>query len=103
MYELILSKQLYLASLNVLVHHFVGSALLQASLGGRAWQEQLEVVFSNVREVRQASEEFLLSVREVQAPNGGVRGCGGDDARICECFSSIRVVRPHVLLCVFFR
>ena len=96
-----MSEQSYLASLNVLVHHFVGSALLPASLGGMAWQEQLEVVFSNVREVRQASEEFLLSVREVQAPNGVA--CVGVAETMLEfvsvCFGKGR--RVHGCYCVF--
>jgi len=69
-YELIMSEQSYLASLDVLVQHFMDSTLFSASVGGQPWTGQMEVIFSNVKEVRQASAEFLLSVQERQAGEG---------------------------------
>ena len=57
------------------------------------------------REGSETGQRGVLALRPGGAGSEwrGVRGCGGDDARICECFSSIRVVRSTGAIVCFLQ
>ena len=62
MFELLSSEVSYLLSLDVLIHHFMESPGISPHLlegRGVFHEQQHEMIFSNLREVREASAQFL--------------------------------------------
>ncbi|XP_075762555.1 rho guanine nucleotide exchange factor 19 isoform X3 [Pelodiscus sinensis] len=90
LFEVITSEASYLRSLSVATSHFKGSLVLQETLT----RAEVHRLFSNLQQVRDVSERFLLELEEQMDKDVFLAGLGTVALKHCPAFH--RVYVPYV-------